>query len=189
MKLTSEELKELRNLKNAVDSDDIRNKEIVKKKLLDNNKIIYLINNKELQEAEAEADEYYGVNIFPYYLIPETQYEVNNFICYETQFDEIDRYNQTVKYMQIIFYVLCEQKNLIEQNTYVARHDLLAALIIDEFNYTNYFGKKLRCISNKASVTDNKFACRTLIFEQATDNNLVKTKDSKARLINKDIYI
>ena len=189
MQLTKDELKELRELKNIVDSDDIRNKEIIKRKLLDNNKIIYLLNNKELMEADAEADEYYGVNILPYYMITKTQHNVQNFICYETQYDELDRYNQTVKYMQIIFYILCEQKNMIDKNTYIARHDLLAALILDEFNHTNYFGKKIHCISNKPSVTDNDYSCRTLIFEQVTDNNLVKTRESKPRLVNKEIHV
>lgn len=189
MLLTKEELKELREFKKNVDSDDIRNKEIIKRKLLDNNKIIYLLNNKELQEANAEADEYYGVNILPYYMITKTQTNVQNFICYETQFDELDRYNKSVKYMQIIFYVLCEQKNLIDEDTYIARHDLLAALIMDEFNHTNYFGAKIHCISNKPSVTDGDYSCRTLIFEQITDNNLVKTRDSKARLVNKEIHV
>lgn len=188
MQLTKEELKELRELKSVMDNDDIRNKEIIKRKLLDNDKIIYLLNNKELQKAGAEADEYYGVNIMPYYMIPKTQHNVQNFICYETQFDELDRFNKATKYMQIIFYVLCEQKNIIDENTYISRHDLLAALILDEFNHTNYFGQKIHCISNKASVTDSDYACRTLIFQQITDNNLAKTRDGKTRLVNKEIY-
>lgn len=188
MLLTKEELKELRELKTVLDSDDIRNKEIIKKKLLDNNKIIFILNNKELMDAEAEADEYYNVNILPYYLIKPTQTNVQNFICYETHYDELDRYNKSVKYMQIVFTILCEQKNLIEENTYIARHDLLAALIIDEFNHTNYFGPKIRCVSNKATVVDTDYACRTLIFEQTTDNNLVKTRDSVTKLINKEVH-
>lgn len=187
MELTIDEIKELRALKENLDNDDIRNKEIIKKKLLDNRKIIYLLNNKELQEADAEADEYYNVNILPYYMIPPTQTNVANFICYETRYDEVDKYNKAVKYMQIIFYVICEQNNLIDEITYTARHDILAALILDEFNWTNYFGGKIHCISNKPSVLDTDYSCRTLIFQQITDNNLTKTKGSVPQLINKEV--
>ena len=189
MKLSKDKLKELLALKKNLDSDDIRNKEIIKKKLLNNETIIYLLNNKELKDAEAESDEYYGINILPYYIIKPTQTNVQNFICYETEFDELDRYNKEVKYMRIIFYILCEQKNIVDEDTYIARHDLLAALILDEFNYTNYFGAKIRCVSNKPSIVDTDYACRTLIFEQITDNNVVKTRNSTSKMVNKEIHI
>jgi len=48
MELNDEQLKTLLNLKNTVDSDDIRIKEIIKKNLIENELIIYLLNNKEL---------------------------------------------------------------------------------------------------------------------------------------------
>lgn len=188
MELTKEEINELRSFKKTVDSDDIKCKEIIKRKLLDNNKIIYLLNNKELQNSGAEADEYYGINILPYYMINPVQTNVQNFICYETQFSELDRYNKTVKFMQIVFTILCEQKNIIDKDTYIARHDLLAALLLDEFNYTNYFGSKIKCVSNKPSVVDTDYACRTLIFEQSTDNNIVKTRDAASKIINKEVH-
>lgn len=188
MKLSKEEINELRNLKVNLDSDDIRIKNKIKEKLLDNYKIIYALNNKELQECDAEPDEYYGINILPYYMINPTQTNVQNFICFETQYDEINRYNKSVKYMQIIFYVLCEQKNIIDEKTYIARHDLLAALLLQEFNYKNYFGAKIRCISNEPKVIDTDYASRTIIFEQITDNNLVETRGTKALLMNKEIH-
>lgn len=189
MKLSADELKELRNLKTNIDSDDIRIKNKIKEKLLDNYKIIYALNNKELEECDAEPDEYYGVNILPYYMITPTQTNVQNYICFETQYDELDRYNKAVKYMQIIFYVLCEQKNIIDKNTSIARHDLLASLLVQEFNYTNYFGAKIRCISNEPSVVDNSYSCRTIVFEQISDNNLVETRSNKALLMNKEIRV
>lgn len=188
MALTKDEIKELREFKTNLDSDDIRIKNKIKEKLLNNYKIIHVLNNKELEECEAEPDEYYGVSILPYYMITPTQTNVQNFICFETQYDELNRYNKSVKYMQIIFYVLCEQKNLMDEDTYISRHDLLAALLLDEFNNKNYFGEKIHCVSNKPSIVDNDYACRTLIFEQITDNNLVKTRNGKAMLVNKEIH-
>ena len=189
MMLTKEQLRELRDYKKNIDSDNIKNKEIVKKKLINNELIIHLLNNKELQSVGAEADEYYGVNILPYYMINPTQTNVQNFICYTTNFDELDRYNKSVKYMQITLVILCEQKNIIDEDTYASRHDLLAALIMDEFNYTNYFGAKIHCVSDKETVVDTNYACRTLVFEQITDNNITKTRDGVPRTVNKEVVV
>ena len=72
VELTSEQLDYLRSLKTLMDSDTIRFKEIIKKRLIDNPMIIYLLNNKELEESDAEPDDYLGVNILPFYLIHET---------------------------------------------------------------------------------------------------------------------
>ena len=176
MELTQEQLQILRDLKKVVDSDDIRYKEIIKKNLIDNDLIIYLLNNKELEDAEADPSDYLGVNILPYFLIHPTQHNVQNFICYEVGFRELERYNSKMKLLQITFYVLCEEKNNIEKNTGIARHDLLGALIMDIFNWSNLFGSQIHCISDVPSVTDNDYATRTIIFEQITDNNLAKTR-------------
>lgn len=89
--------------------------------------------------------------------------------------------------MHITFVVLCEQKNIIEKTTGISRHDLLAHLIIDQFNMTNIFGSIIECISDNESVVDNDYACRTIIFEQATDNNLVKTRNGVSGYANIDI--
>ncbi len=72
MELTQEQIQELRNLKNLPDSDDIRYKEIIKKALIDNDLIIYLLNNKELEEQEADPSDYLGQNIYPFFLVHPT---------------------------------------------------------------------------------------------------------------------
>ena len=163
MELTSEQLQTLLNLKNAPDSDDIRYKEIIKKALIDNQLIIYLLNNKELEEIDADPSDYLGVNILPYYLVHPSQHNVQNYICYETYTDELDRYNSRIKKQQIIFYVLCDEKNNIEKNTGIARHDLIAALIMDIFNWSNLFGERIHCVSDIPSVIDNDFSPESML--------------------------
>lgn len=177
MELTPEQLQELLNLKTLPDSDDIRYKEIIKKTLIDNDLLIYLLNNKELEDIEADPSDYLGVNILPYYLIHPTQHNVQNFICFETETRELERFNKNMKLQRIIFYVLCEEKNNIEKKTGIARHDLISAILINTFNWTNIFTDKLHLVSDIPSVVDTDYACRTLVFEQTTDNNLVKTKN------------
>ena len=92
-----------------------------------------------------------------------------------------------MKILQITFYILCEEKTNIEKRTGIARHDLLGSVILDIFNWSNLFGGQIHCVSDMASVTDNDYATRTIIFEQYTDNNLAKTRNGTARIIPRDI--
>lgn len=184
----NERAKLLLEFKEIVDDDNIKVKEKIKKELLKNELVIHVLNNKELEEKDSQPEDYYGVNILDYYIIEPTQSDVQNFICYEVDCDRINEYNKAVKYLSIKFIVLCEQKNIEDKDTYIARHDLLAALLLKQFNHTNYFGAKIECTSNVSSVVDSTYACRTLIFTQITDNNLVKSQNKIPKLANKDIY-
>lgn len=178
MKLTDQELAELRRYRNEPDEDNVRYKQIIKKKLLANNKIIYLLHNKELEDEEAEADEYLGVNILPYYLIAPTQSNVQNFICFETAFENVSRENSVIKIQQIIFYILCHNKDINVAELSSPRHDIIAAEITNMFQGCNDFGTQLKLMSDKPSVTDNDYATRTLIFAQLTTNSI--TNDGRA---------
>lgn len=184
----NERAKLLREFREKIDYDDIKIKEKIKEKLLEEELIIHVLNNKELENADAQPDDYYGVNILPYYIIEPTQTDVQNFICFEVDYNELNYYNSSMKELLIKFIVLCEQKNIIDEDTSLPRHDLLASLILEKFNQTNYFGAKVRCISDVSSVVDQTYACRTLIFEQKTDNNLTKTKNKIPMLVNKEIH-
>lgn len=184
MSLTKKEIDELRALKTLPDSDNIRWKEVIKKKLLNNKKLIHVLNNDKLEKINAEPDEYFGVNIFPYYMIDETQSDVKNFICFEVQFSEVSKHNKIIKVGQIIFYIMCEKKNILDKDTYLPRHDLLAAIITEEFNWTNHFGMQCHLISDKPSVTDNDYPARTLIFVLETPNSIVKSENKIPRVAN-----
>lgn len=180
-------LQDLLQYKKVVDSDDVRFKQIIKEKLVNDERIIYVLNNKDLEDAS----DYFGVNILDYYLIQPSQHNVQNFICYEVSFDEEARYNSVIKYGQIIFTILCEQKNLdvtteTGAGVGIARHDLLAALIMDDFNWSNLFGVQVHCVSDKPTVVDQKYACRTLVFEGKFPNSIARTQNGTTRIINND---
>jgi len=64
---------------------------------------------------------------------------------------------------------------------------LIGALILDTFNWCNLFGEQIHCVSDLPGVTDNDYSTRTIIFEQRTDNNLVKTRDGIPRIIPRDL--
>ena len=185
MELSQEQLRILRGYKTQSDDDNIRIKQVCKETLISDPLILYLLNNKELEENNADPTDYIGKNILNNFLIHPTQHNVQNFICLGMETNEGARYNEDIKIQRVIFYILCEEKNNIEPLSGVGRHDLIGARIKTLFNYTNRFGTQCVLIEETESVTDNDYATRTLVFEMETPKNLVKTRDGVTRLINK----
>lgn len=186
MEWTKEDTAFLRNYRNQLDSDDIKLKEEIKQRLLNDKYIIHVLDNKELQKNDAEPDDYFGVNILPYFIIPGVQTDAMNYLCYECSAEPRSRWeNVTVeKYQRITFYILCHEKNIIEKTTSLARHDLLAALVTRMMNFEVFSCGRVELISDLANITDNYFITRTLIFSAKTDANLVKTIGGKPRIVN-----
>ena len=193
--LTKEQIEaDLKSFRTIVDSDDIRIKNTIKQKLESNPYIKYVLNPAIYEDGyneEEEDDDALVSNIIPYYAVFDTQTEVDNFICFETSYDELQRYNKCFKLQQIIFYILCHSRSVDDKELGIAKHDLLAALLIDQFDYTTVFGSRIHLVSDKPGLVDSRYVSRTLIFESITDNNLARTVDGVPRLINKqrDILI
>lgn len=174
MRPVKEILAALRRLREKPDDDNVRYKQIIKKKLMNDDMLIYLLNNKEFLEEEREPEDYFGVNILPYYVIPETQHNVQNFVCFETSSEEVSRGNSAMKIQQVIFYILCHTDTNVVEDVGSARHDLIAALLKKQFQGCNDFGQQLKLISDKSGVVDTNYASRTLVFEQISANSLLK---------------
>lgn len=145
----------------------------------DGNKIIVLNIDEETGELLGEVDRYFGEssNIRPYLFIPETQTEVKHYVCYQVMFDELPRYNDTQKYTQITFTIFVNGKDREDESTGLPRHDLIASIIREKFNWSNIFGMQTHIISSKESTTDNNFLVRTLVFQLVDTNGIVETKN------------
>lgn len=167
-----QDIQEIVEYKKHHEHDNIYYKEIIKTKLINNSKIIHSLNNKNL-DPDCPAD-YMGENILPFYLFVNTQTEAKNYICFETSFNEVARYNNAMKLGRVIFYILCDNKDIYDKHSGIARHDLLAALITEEFNWSNMFGAQIHLVSDQAMVIDSNYAGRTLIFEQISPNSISK---------------
>jgi len=185
MEWTKEDSQYLRDFRKNLDSDNILLKEEVKQLLLNDKYILHVLHNKELEEVDAEADEYFGQNILDHYLIAPTQTHIDNFVCYETQMKELYKYNETQKTQQLIFYILCSQKDIRDKDTSLARHDLLSALLTNLINYRVFKCGRMVLESDLATIVDDDYMCRTLIFTSTTDANLVKTKNGMPHIVNK----
>lgn len=177
----------LQQFRNTVDYDGIKVKQKVKQALLDNKYILHVLNNKELEEAEAEPSDYFGINILPYYMVTPVQTDVQNYVTFQVNYASVPQWDKTKKYLELIFVVLCEQKNIIDKDTSLPRHDLLAALLQDQFNFSTICGHTIELVKDREIIVDNSYAARELTFQQYADNNLVKTRNGVSKLSNKSM--
>lgn len=184
MSLSREELQELRAYKNSTDDENIRFKDIIKHKLLNDRRIIHVLNNKSLNEDE--PDSYYLRNIFPTYILPNVIVDTDNYICFDTKTISTDLKNgKIIKTHYIIFHILCDAKTVFDKETGICRHDLLAALIKDNFAWTNDLGHQLIPQEESPSVVDDKFSTRTLMFAVDTTNAITRGAKSSSKVINR----
>ena len=192
---TKEELlNKLRAYAETPDDDNIRYKEKIHDALLSNVELLYALNNEELEselfdedenllideetgELLGEVDRYFGdnSNIRPYLFIPETQTDVKHYVCYQVMFDELPRYKNVQKYTEITFNIFVNGKDRTDKLTGIPRHDLIASIIREKFNWSNIFGMQTHLISNKESITDNDYVVRTLIFQNTEVNSITVT--------------
>lgn len=139
-------------------------------------------------ELLGEVDRYFGdnSNIRPYLFIPNTQTDVKNYVCYQVSFDELPRYQNVQKYTEITFNIFVNGKDRTDKLTGIPRHDLIASIIREKFNWSNIFGMQTHLISSKESVTDNNYLVRTLIFQITDVNSITYTPlGEKSSYINK----
>lgn len=197
-------LNRLRDYSINPDDDNTRYKEKIHDELLKCPELLYALNNKELEselfdgdklnidgetgELLGEVDRYFGEssNIRPYLFIPETQTDVKHYVCYQVMFDELPRYNNVQKYTTITFNIFVNGKDRTDKLTGIPRHDLIASIIREKFNWSNIFGMQAHLVSSKESITDNNYLVRTLIFQITDTNSITYTPPGEKPLsINK----
>lgn len=154
------------------DSDNIRIKNIIKRKILDNGDILYLLN---AAEAYSESEAYFGNYVLPYCIVDGANEVVHNYLCFETSFTEIPQSNAICKRFQIIFYICISKNEVIHPESGIARHDLISMLLERDFNWSEAFGIKCVLVQDKAGTTDLNYVTRTLVFELELPNGLSKT--------------
>ena len=191
-------LNKLRAYKTTPDDENIQYKKKIEKALMLNPCLLYALNEKSLEselfdddgninwewnedtkeyEPLGEWERYFGSNsnIRPFLFIPDTQTEVKHYICYQVAFDEMPRYQDTLKYTNITFTIFVHGNDRYDKLTGIPRHDLIASIIRERFNWSNIFGMQTHLISSKESTTDNNYLVRTLVFQVVDTNGIVKT--------------
>ena len=200
-------LNKLRAYKTTPDDENIQYKKKIEKALMLNPCLLYALNEKSLEselfdddgninwewnedtkeyEPLGEWDRYFGSNsnIRPFLFIPDTQTEVKHYICYQVSFDEMPRYQDTLKYTNVTFTIFVHGNDRNDKLTGIPRHDLIASIIRERFNWSNIFGMQTHLVSSKESTTDNNYLVRTLVFQVVDTNGIHKTTDKKSSIMN-----
>ena len=203
-------LNKLRAYKTTPDDENIQYKKKIEKALMLNPCLLYTLNEKSLEselfdddgninwkwnedtkeyEPLGEWGRYFGSNsnIRPFLFIPDTQTEVKHYICYQVAFDEMPRYQDTLKYTNITFTIFVHGNDRYDKFTGIPRHDLIASIIRERFNWSNIFGMQTHLISSKESTTDNNYLVRTLVFQVVDTNGIYKTTDGKSSIMNYNV--
>ena len=162
----------IRDIQNF-DDDIITMKRLIKQKLIADTDILEALNNKDIDIDS--PDEFLDTNIFGFIRIPSTQDTVRNFICFTVDDIEEDRYNEVIKVQDIQFNCICHLDDM-KTDYGIDRHDLLGALVRQNFNWTNMFGLQFKLIDNKESTVDSDYYCRTLKFMAQKPNSLNKAR-------------
>ena len=203
-------LNKLRAYKTTPDDENIQYKKKIEKALMLNPCLLYTLNEKSLEselfdddgninwkwnedtkeyEPLGEWERYFGSNsnIRPFLFIPDTQTEVKHYICYQVSFDETPRYQDTLKYTNVTFTIFVHGNDRNDKLTGIPRHDLIASIIRERFNWSNIFGMQTHLVSSKESTTDNNYLVRTLVFQVVDTNGIYNTSNSKTSIVNYDV--
>ena len=166
------------------DDEVIRIKETIKEQLLKCPELLYALHNVAYEDElfdedgnlfeDGEWSNYFEDNIRPYVFFPETQTEVKNFLCYKIDFNEMPRYNNIEKYVEIVFVILVNGKDVIDKNTGIPRHDLISSILRNKFSWTNIFGNQCKIVENKEGTTDSQYVMRTMVLRMTTTNSILK---------------
>lgn len=151
------------------DDDIIEIKRLIKQKLIADMDILEALNNPDIPLDS--PDEFLDNNIYGFIRIPQTQDTVRNFICFTVDDIEAHQHNTHFKVQQIQFTCICHLSDM-KTKYGMDRHDLLAYLVRDVFNWTNDFGLQFKLVYNKESTIDSDYYCRTLKFERECTNSL-----------------
>ena len=201
---TKEELLDkLRAYADTPDDDNIRIKEQIKDTFLNCPELLYAIHNKELESElfdedgnlnidedgnlTGEVDRYFGdsSNIRPFLFIPETQDEVKNYVCYQTGYSDLVRYNDKEKNLIVTFTIFVNGKDSMDKLTGIPRHDLIASIIREKFAWIGLEISTPTPFGDKESTTDNNYLVRTLQYEVTLPNSLCKTEGKNTFYNNK----
>lgn len=185
------------------DDDNIRIKNQIYDILLHCPELLYALHNEELEselfdengnlnideygEPLGQWDLYFGKdsNIKPYLYIPNTQTDMRHYVCYQTNFTTIKKYNSYIKEMIVTFNIFVNGQDGIDNLTGIPRHDLIASIIREKIAWIGIEIENPVPNYDKESVTDNDFLVRTLQFKLDLPNSIVKTNNGNTAYSNK----
>lgn len=156
--------------KNKDNMDDIfRYKYKIMKMLTSNQDILHTLHNDELagHDEIINGDLYRNVCIFDFMKLPNLKDEVKNYICFEV--NDIG-YGDLVN-KKIVFRTVSHEEDH-KTDWGISRQDLLAAIIKNEFDWSNVFGMHLEKEADQGLVTSDGYYYREIVYKTSAPNNL-----------------
>ena len=185
------------------DDDNIRIKNQIHDTFLHCPELLYALHDTELEselfdedgslnvtengEPLGEWDRYFGDTglVRPFLFIPETRTDVKNYVCYQTSYDELVRYNNNEKNMIVTFTIFVNGKDSMDNLTGIPRHDLIASIIREKFAWIGLEISTPVPSVDKESITDNNYLVRTLQYLVTLPNSICKTEGNTTFYNNK----
>ena len=148
--------------------DDIaRYKHKVMKELTSNIDILRTLHNNNfesrLNSEHPNGDMYRNVNIFDYMKLPSLKDEIQNYICFEVS--TMASYSNDFTAVNVVFRTV-SHVNDMNTDWGIQRHDLLALIIKNQFDWTKVFGKTLIKVSDVGKIGEDDFYYREIWFKR-----------------------
>lgn len=148
-------------------SDVVKYKNKIMNKLCSIPDVAILINNPNI--TQENSDKMKNVNIFPYMKIPNTTMNIKNYICFDFN-ARSSNYNDLYKNISISISAICHGSDI--KTSWGSRHDILAGVILESLNWSNFLGLELELYSDTETILEKEYHARTLQFKNLTFNSL-----------------
>lgn len=157
--------------KNSANTDEIfRYKYKIMNLLTSDQDILHTLHCAKFgDDSVLNGDALRDVCIFSFMKLPDNKDEVNNYICFEVNDDCYGDYASK----RIIFRTV-SHINDCKTDWGIPRHDLLALIIKNKFDWSNECGLHLEKESDSGHVTDDGYYYREIVYVSTVPNNLFR---------------
>lgn len=159
---------------NGAGLDDIaRLKHKIMQELTSNVDLLRTLHNNALESKilnwdNPNGDIYRDVNIFDFLKLPSLKDEIFNYICFEVIMT--NSYNNDFIITDIVFRTVSHDSDM-KTDWGIQRHDLLALIIKNEFDWTNKLGMTLVKTLDDGKIGEDDFYYREIVYEAMIPNN------------------
>lgn len=180
-----------RDLESKKNNDIIYKKDAIKRMFIEDPDILEILGEKEprplnkykdpdnpTDEELKERAEILSWNekithdqIVPYLKLNGIKTEVQNFIMFDIEDNDVSYTNNAIKVQQLVVMILVHENDM-ETEYGVVRTDLLGYLVKDILSWTNDLGMQLKMINDYVDIVDAKYYCRTIKFRILAPNEI-----------------
>jgi hypothetical protein len=157
------------NKKDSPYDDVIRYKYKIMDLLTSNEDILRTLNNADFDDGtnELNGDNYRDTCIFSYMKLPDLKDKVKNYICFDVFIA-----GQGVIATDTIKFMVVSHVDDVKTDYGINRQDLLAAIIKQEFNWSNEMGKTLNLTNDTYGYASEGYYYREITYQVTNPNDI-----------------